>query len=97
MRVSVNSSRVYANDTVVSVNTSYPYLWFPFIPTAYGTLRNIWISETADSPAWQSGEPTVGRYWQARVTVTSPFVVVDRIEFLPYSDRLSQHSMSVSF
>lgn len=26
-----------------------------------------------------------------------PFVVVDRIEFLPYSDRLFKQSMSVSF
>lgn len=49
------------------------------------------------APAWQSHtNPPSARYWQARVTIMDPEVVLDRIEFKRYSafgatERKEQH------
>lgn len=58
---------------------------------------NMHFSPGSSSPAWQTGEPAEGRYWQARVTVTDSSIILDRIEFLDYEQIKREQALSTSF
>lgn len=55
------------------------------------------FSPGSEFPAWRSGDPVPGRYWQARVTVTNPLVILDRIELLDYNQTVREQSLSTAF